>query len=124
MSRELRAILAAVRRRKDAVELERMRLAERATRAAFSTAVPLLRDGMTERAAQIELEAEAFRAGADAMAFETIVAGGPNSAALHFVPTRRPMRSRELVLIDAGAEYGRYASDITRTYPVGERFAY
>jgi Xaa-Pro aminopeptidase len=99
-----------------------MRLAERATRAAFSTVVPLVRDGMTERAAQIELEAEAFRAGADAMAFETIIAGGPNSAALHFAPTSRQMRSGELVLIDAGAGYRRYASDVTRTYPVGGTF--
>jgi Xaa-Pro aminopeptidase len=84
--------------------------------------VPLLQDRMSERAAQIELEAEAFRAGADAMAYETIIAGGPNSAALHFSPTSRQMRSGELVLIDAGAEYRRYASDITRTYPVGGTF--
>jgi Xaa-Pro aminopeptidase len=122
LSCRLRFALAAIRRRKDALELERMRLAERATRAAFSAVVPLLRDGMTERAAQIELEAEAFRAGADAMAYETVIAGGPNSAALHFAPTPRQMRSGELVLIDAGAEYRRYASDITRTYPVGGMF--
>jgi Xaa-Pro aminopeptidase len=53
------------------------------------------------------------------MAYDTIVAGGPNSAALHFAPTSRPFQSGELVLIDAGAEVGGYASDITRTYPVG-----
>jgi Xaa-Pro aminopeptidase len=119
LSRELGLTLATIRRRKDGVELDRMRLAEGATRAAFRTVVPLLGEDVTERAAQIELEAEAFRAGADAMAYETIIASGPNSAALHFAPTSRPMRPGELVLIDAGAEYRGYASDITRTYPVG-----
>jgi Xaa-Pro aminopeptidase len=123
LSRELEVALASVRRRKDEVELDRMRAAERATRAAFRVVVPLLREGVTERAAQIELEAEAFRAGADGMAYETIIASGPNSAALHFAPTSRPMRAGELVLIDAGAEYRRYAADITRTYPVGGALA-
>jgi Xaa-Pro aminopeptidase len=120
LSRDLELALATVRRRKDAVELDRMRFAEGATRAALRVVVPLLRAGTTERAAQIELEAEAFRSGADAMAYETILASGPNSAALHFAPTSRPMRAGELVLIDAGAEYRGYASDITRTYPVDE----
>jgi Xaa-Pro aminopeptidase len=120
---ELRDALNRVRRRKDAVELERMRRAERATRAAFAAVVPLLRDGMSERAAQIELEAEAFRNGADAMAYDTIIASGPNSAALHFFPSARPMRDGDLVLIDAGADYLGYASDITRTYPAGGQFS-
>jgi Xaa-Pro aminopeptidase len=83
---------------------------------------PLLRDGTTERAAQIEFEAQAFRAGADGMAYDTIIGSGPNSAALHFAPTARRMRSGELVLIDAGAEYQRYASDVTRTYAVDGAF--
>ncbi|MGA9859566.1 MAG: aminopeptidase P family protein [Solirubrobacteraceae bacterium] len=122
-TREARFELDAIRRPKDALEIERMRHAERATRAAFAAVVPWLADGVSERRAQIELEAEAFRHGADAMAYETILAGGPNSAALHFAPTSRPMREGELVLIDAGADHLGYASDITRTYPVGGRFA-
>ena len=115
---KLRAGLNDVRRRKDAVELDRMRMAERATRAGFATAVKLLEPGRTEREVQIELEAEFFRSGADSVAFDPIVAGGPNSAVLHFPPTSRPFADGELVLIDAGAEYRGYASDITRTYPV------
>jgi Xaa-Pro aminopeptidase len=71
---------------------------------------------------QIELEAEFFRSGADFLAFDTIVAGGQNSATLHFAPTARPFVEGELVLIDAGAEYRGYASDVTRTYPVSGRF--
>jgi Xaa-Pro aminopeptidase len=119
---QLRFALGAVRRPKDAVELERMRAAERATAAAFAAVTKVLNVGVSEREAQIELEAAAFRAGADAMAYDTIIAGGTNSAVLHFAPTGRPFRSGELVLIDAGGEYRGYASDITRTYPIGGEF--
>jgi Xaa-Pro aminopeptidase len=118
---ELRFDLGAIRRRKDAVELDRMRAAARATRAAFAAVVPLMREGVSEREAQVELEAEAFRHGAEAMAYDTIVGGGVNSAVLHFAPTARRFGAGELVLIDAGAQYRGYASDVTRTYPVGGR---
>jgi Xaa-Pro aminopeptidase len=116
---ELRFDLDAVRRPKDEVELERMRIAERATSAAFAAAVPALVEGGTERSVQVELETAALRAGADAMAYDTIVGAGTNSAVLHFMPTDRPLATGDLVLIDAGADYRHYASDITRTSPVG-----
>ena len=117
-----RAALNHIRRQKDELELGRMRAAERATSAGFVAVAPLLAPGRTEREVQIELEAEFFRQGADFLAFDTIVGGGPNSAVLHFPPTVRPFGDRELVLIDAGAEVRGYASDITRTYPVSGRF--
>jgi Xaa-Pro aminopeptidase len=118
---ELRFALSAVRRPKDPFELERMRVAERATSAAFAAVVPLLREGVSERDAQIELEAEAFRRGVETMAYDTIVGGGINSGVLHFGPTSRRFQAGDLVLIDAGAQYLGYASDITRTYPVGDQ---
>ncbi len=122
LARELRFGLGDVRRVKDAVELERMRAAEQATRAAYAVAVPLLREGVSERDVQIELEAEALRHGAESMAYDTIIGSGPNSAVLHFAPTDRRLGAHELVLIDAGAQHRGYSSDITRTYPVGGEF--
>ncbi|HJS93301.1 MAG TPA: aminopeptidase P N-terminal domain-containing protein, partial [Solirubrobacteraceae bacterium] len=119
---ELRRALNHVRRQKDPIELERMRAAERATAAGFAAIVPLVTAGRTERDIQIELEAEFFRAGADSLAFDTIVAGGANSGVLHFPPTARPLGDGELVLIDAGGEVRGYASDVTRTYPVSGSF--
>jgi len=119
---DLRYGLNHVRRQKDAVELERMRAAERATRAGFAAVAPLIEPGRSERELQIELEAAFFRGGADFLAFDTIVGSGPNSAVLHFPPTSRRLADGELVLIDAGAEHRGYASDITRTYPVSGRF--
>lgn len=122
LTAELRLGLNQVRRQKDAVELDRMRAAERATRAGFETVVTLLSAGRTERQLQIELEAEFFRHGAHFLAFDTIVASGTNAAVLHFAPTSKLIRAGELVLIDAGAEYRGYASDVTRTYPASGSF--
>jgi Xaa-Pro aminopeptidase len=118
----VRAALNYVRRPKDALELARMRAAERATRAGFAAAVPLIERGRSERELQIELEAAFFRNGADALAFDTIVGGGPNSAVLHFPPSARRLRAGELVLIDAGGECRGFASDVTRTYPASGQF--
>jgi Xaa-Pro aminopeptidase len=119
---DVRHTLNHVRRAKDALELDRMREAERSTSAGFAAVAALIGPGRTERELQIELEVEFFRKGGDFLAFETIVAGGPNTAVLHFAPTARPLAEGELVLIDAGAEYRGYASDITRTYPASGRF--
>jgi Xaa-Pro aminopeptidase len=120
---ELRYLLTEVRRVKDEVELARMRAAERATHSGFLALDELIGEGRTERELQIELEAQFFRSGADALAFDTIIAGGPHSAVLHFAPTSRALGRGELVLVDAGGEYRGYASDITRTYPVSGAFA-
>jgi Xaa-Pro aminopeptidase len=119
LTERLHLQLSAVRRPKDAVELERMRVAQQATKHAFATAAELIADGITERQLQIELEAAAFRHGAAAMGYDTIIGSGPNAAVLHFMPTGRIMRRGELVLIDAGAEQLGYVSDITRTFCVG-----
>jgi Xaa-Pro aminopeptidase len=119
LTERLHLQLSAVRRPKDAVELERMRVAQQATKHAFATAAELIADGITERQLQIELEAAAFRHGAAAMGYDTIIGSGPNAAVLHFMPTGRVMRRGELVLIDAGAEQLGYVSDITRTFCVG-----
>ena len=117
-----RSALNRIRRVKDEVEIERMRVAEAATRAGFATAVERIAPGVSERALQIEIEAEFLRSGADGLAYETIVGGGPNSAVLHFAPSARPFEDGDLVLIDAGGEFRGYASDVTRTYPASGSF--
>jgi Xaa-Pro aminopeptidase len=121
LTERLHFALNAVRRPKDEIELDRLRVANRTSVAAYAAAVPMMRAGVTERRVQIEFEAAAYRAGSDRMAYDSIVGGGPNSAVLHFAPTDRAFRDGELVLIDAGGEYRGYASDVTRTYPVGGR---
>jgi Xaa-Pro aminopeptidase len=123
LTERVRLELARVRRPKDPVELARMRVAAQAARDAFARAEDCLREGATEREIQIELEAAAFRAEADGLAFDTIVGSGPNSSILHFPPTARELHAGEFVLIDAGFEYRSYSSDVTRTYVVGGQAA-
>jgi Xaa-Pro aminopeptidase len=115
----LRNELIRVRRPKDDHELERMRIAAEATRAGFAELAAMVAPGRTERELQVALEAAFLRSGGDFLAFETIVAAGDHSAVLHFAPTLRELEAGQLLLVDAGAEYRGYASDVTRTYAVG-----
>ncbi len=118
----LRTVVAELRRAKDTNELALMREAAAATHRGHMAGLGKARAGMSERALQIEIEVEFFRAGAERTAYGSIVGGGPNAATLHFAPTAREFGEGELILVDAGAEVGGYASDVTRTYPVGARF--
>jgi len=74
-----------------------------------------------------EIEAEQLhefrRNGAQFPAYSPIVAGGPNACVLHYVFNDAPLHAGELLLIDAGCELDGYASDITRTFPIGGRFS-
>jgi len=121
-SERLRTVVAELRRAKDPHELALMRAAAVATHRGHMAGIRKARAGMSERALQIEIEVEFFRAGAERTAYGSIVGGGPNAATLHFAPTAREFGEGELILVDAGAEIGGYASDVTRTYPVGSRF--
>jgi Xaa-Pro aminopeptidase len=119
-----REALTHARRPKDAHEIALIRRATAATAAGFAKLRASLRPGVTERALQIELEAEFFRHGGTRPGYGTIVGSGPNAAVLHFEPSDRAARAGEFVLVDAGAEIGRYMADVTRTYVVGEPDAF
>ncbi|HEX6031785.1 MAG TPA: aminopeptidase P family protein [Tepidiformaceae bacterium] len=114
--------IAELRRAKDPAELALMRSAAYATRQGHLAAMRLARPGITERDLQIEVEAEFFRHGSERTAYGSILGSGPNAAILHKAPTARVMHAGELLLMDAAAEYGGYASDVTRTFPVGARY--
>ncbi|WYY09670.1 Xaa-Pro peptidase family protein [Gordonia hydrophobica] len=76
--------------------------------------------GRTEREVARDLEWEMFARGADAIAFETIVAAGANSAIPHHRPTDAALQVSDLVKMDFGAVRGGYHSDMTRTFVLGE----
>src|SRR5262249_20079360 len=78
--------------------------------------VQALRPGVSERGLQVELELGFLRAGADRTGYPSIVGVGSNSAVLHFSPGTRRAEAGGVVLVDAGAEVGRYTADVTRTY--------
>jgi Xaa-Pro aminopeptidase len=114
--------LHEMRLRKSASEIAVMAEAAAITREAHARAMEVARPGRFE----YEVEAEilrVFRArGAERPAYGSIVGSGPNATILHHRRNDRQMQEGDLLLIDAGAEYGYYASDVTRTFPVSGRF--
>lgn len=112
--------IVALRAVKDAGELDRMRRAAAIADAALAEVRPQLGAGRTEREIALELEVAMRRRGATSSAYETIVAAGPNGALPHARPTDRPIGRGDLVVIDVGALYEGYRSDMTRSFVIGE----
>jgi Xaa-Pro aminopeptidase len=105
---------------KDVEELELLATACRLSSQALADVLPQIRPGLSERTLASLLDYRMVELGADAPAFETIVASGPNGAIPHHAPTDRPLRRGDLVTMDFGALYRGYHADMTRTMAVGE----
>jgi len=103
-------------------ELRVMRKAAQIASAAHVRAMRATRPGMNEHEIEAELLHEFRRRGA-VPSYEPIVGGGANGCVLHYRANNAPLRDGDLLLIDAGAEYECYASDITRTFPVNGKFS-
>ncbi|WP_030144943.1 M24 family metallopeptidase [Spirillospora albida] len=108
-----------LRRTKDEDEIALLREACAITDRAFDAVLPTLRPGLTERAVAIALERAMVDLGAEAPAFDSIVASGPNGAVPHHHPGDREIRTGDLVTMDFGARYGGYHADMTRTVAIG-----
>ena len=122
LSAQLSQLVSEKRRSKDSSELARMEKAAQATYAGHMIGLSKARAGMTERELQIEIESMFFKEGASRTAYGSIIGSGSNASILHFSPTKKKFKEGEMVLVDAGAEFDGYASDVTRTYPVGKKF--
>lgn len=119
---DVRAILDEMRLFKDASELDIMRRAGRISAGAHVRAMQASRAGLREYHLEAELLYEFRRHGAQSVAYNSIVATGPNACVLHYRAGNAELRDGDLCLIDAGCELDGYASDITRTFPVNGRF--
>jgi Xaa-Pro aminopeptidase len=119
---DARALLDAQRLIKDPHEIAMLRRAGEISSLAHTRAMQTTRPGQYEYQVEAELLHEFIRHGARQQAYSAIVASGPNACVLHYRENDRLMADGELLLIDAGCEYASYASDITRTFPVGGRF--
>jgi len=108
---------------KSPAEVEIMRRAAAIAREAHVLAMRAARPGVGEHEIDALLEHTFRRLGSTGAAYTPIVAGGVNATILHYVENDRPLADGDLLLVDAGAESQYYASDVTRTYPVGERFS-
>lgn len=117
----LEYLLHDMRLYKSREELSLMRKAAKISVQAHINAMKVCRPGMYE----YELEAEflyAFRRNGAGWAYTSIVGGGENACILHYTDNNAVLNEKQLVLIDAGAEYEGYAADITRTFPVDGKF--
>ncbi len=114
-----RGIVESVASVKDESEIEAIKRATAITDGVFQGVLPLIKEGVTE----IEIAAEILyrhrKAGAEAEAFEPIVASGPRGALPHARATTKKIKTGELVTLDLGCRYGGYHSDLTRTVALG-----
>jgi Xaa-Pro aminopeptidase len=105
---------------KDDAEIELLATACRISSQAFEDVLAQIRPGITERELATILERRMVDLGAEGIAFDTIVASGPNGALPHHSPGDRPLQRGDLVTIDFGARTDGYHADMTRTVSLGE----
>jgi Xaa-Pro aminopeptidase len=109
-----------LRRAKDPQEREALAAAQAIADQAFDILIGKLIEGVTERTVALDLEVSMRELGAEAVAFDTIVAFGENSAEPHHRPVQRALSHGDLVKIDFGCVVDGYHSDMTRTVAFGE----
>ena len=113
-------VVEPIRMVKDAGELTAIRRAAAVADAGFDFLCGILAPGMTEREAAWQIEVYLRTHGAEALAFETIVASGPNGAMAHHQPGSRVIQRGEPIVIDFGVVVDGYCSDMTRTVSLGD----
>ena len=113
--------VSKLRMYKDDFEISAMQKAAKIAELALSATLPYVRMGLTERDLASELTMQLFRAGCDPQVpFSPIVSSGPNSANPHATPTDRKLKNGDLLVVDWGASFNGYFSDITRTFAIGK----
>ncbi|HEY6912489.1 MAG TPA: Xaa-Pro peptidase family protein [Myxococcales bacterium] len=117
-----RDLLARLRSAHGPEEIALMERAVEITRAGHEAVARATVAGVSERDVQTQMEYAFFGAGATGLSYGSIVGSGENGAVLHWGQNSRMLREGDLVVVDAAAEYGRYAADVTRTYPVSGKF--
>jgi Xaa-Pro aminopeptidase len=108
-----------IRAIKEPKEIEFIARASAITDAAFEDIEPKIKAGMTEKQVAWELEKCLRERGSESLPFDIIVGSGPNAALPHAKPTERVIHEGETIVIDMGAKFRGYASDLTRMLCVG-----
>jgi Xaa-Pro aminopeptidase len=119
---DAREIIRELRLVKDADEIALMRRAADISTKAHARAMAAAAPGKYEFEVQNALDSYCYANGVRRMAYPSIAASGPNSVYLHWDRNDRLIRDGDVILNDSGAEYGYYATDITRTYPASGKF--
>ena len=121
--KDLHTACVPLREQKDAEEIERVRKALDITRQGLEFVMKNLKPGMMEYQVQADFEYTCRRLGAKKQAFPTIAGSGINGCMMHYGTNHCVVEDGTLILLDLGAKYENYCSDITRTYPANGKFS-
>jgi Xaa-Pro aminopeptidase len=119
---DVKPMVAALRTAKDTGEVALLRKAVDASAAAHLAAMKAVKPNITEYEVSALLNYEWGKRGCERAAYPSIVGSGHNSTVLHYSDDSNTMKTGDVVVIDAAAEYSMYAADITRTLPVNGHF--
>ena len=120
--KDLHTVCAPLREQKDEDEVERIRKALDITRQGLEFVMKNLTPGMMEYQVQADFEYTCRRLGARRQAFPTIAGSGINGCMMHYETNHCEVEDGTLILLDLGAKYKNYCSDISRTYPASGKF--
>ncbi|KAI9826314.1 MAG: hypothetical protein M1832_000231 [Thelocarpon impressellum] len=122
---ELEAVKSAIdasRVVKDDYEVALTRKANETTALAHTAVLEAVKNASNERELEALFLQRCIAAGSREQAYHSIVAAGESAATLHYTPNNATLEGKLNLLLDAGAEFGCYASDVTRTFPIGGKF--
>ena len=115
-------ILKSNRVIKSDLEIELIKQACSITKKTFERVLKFVKPGVWEYEIEAEISHEFTRNRANGHAYSPIVASGANSCILHYIDNNKQCKNKDLLLLDFGAEYANYASDLSRTIPVNGKF--
>jgi Xaa-Pro aminopeptidase len=115
-------IMHKIRSIKDAIELELMQRACKITEASILRLLKFIKPGVWEYEIEAELAHEFLLNRSKGFAYTPIIASGKNACVLHYIENNQLCKDGEVILLDVGAEYANYSSDLTRCIPVNGRF--
>ena len=107
---------------KDPIEIELIQRACDITRKGFMRILNFVKDGVWEYEIEAEFIHEFLKNRSKKFAYSPIIASGNNANILHYIENNKQCKNGELILMDVGAEYANYSSDMTRTIPVSGKF--
>jgi Xaa-Pro aminopeptidase len=115
-------IMHRIRSVKDQIELDLMQRACKITEAGVRRVLGFVKPGVWEYEIEAELAHEFLRNRSKGFAYTPIIASGKNACVLHYIENNQECKAGDVILLDVGAEYANYSSDLTRCIPVSGRF--
>ena len=120
--KRLAPIMTSLRQVKHPIEIELIQQACNITDKGFRRVLEFVEPGVMEYEIEAEFAHEFLRNRSKGFAYEPIIGGGYNACVLHYLSNNKPCKDGDLILVDVGAEYANYASDMTRCVPVNGKF--